>query len=134
MQVQDSTLAKYIKSLYKLPDDTTGFSEQQVNYALSLLSPINYALSYHSAKGHPLTFNVPNYDYSKAVGHRPWQMQILKDLTDVNKKEVNIIKSRQLGLSEVGVEALLYLSDVYSYDALKLLYAFPRICGAYLGN
>ena len=47
MQVQDSTLAKYIKSLYKLPDDTTGFSEQQV--------------------------------------HRPWQMQILRALTDINK-------------------------------------------------
>lgn len=99
MEKISPSLAEYIKSLYNLPADTDGFTPQQVNYALSMLSPINYALSYHSVKGHPMTFNIPNYDYSKASGHRPWQMDILRAITDIDKKEVNIIKSRQLGLN-----------------------------------
>lgn len=123
----DVNLANYIKSLYSLPDDVKGFTEQQIDYALSLLSPVNYALSYHTVKGHPITFSIPNYDYSRASGHRPWQMDMLKAITNTENKEVNIIKSRQLGLSELAVMGLLYMADVYSFDALKLLYAFPTI-------
>lgn len=63
-----------------------------------MLSPVNYALKNHSAKGHPVTFDIPNYNYSKAVGHRPWQKEIIKESTNIDNKEVNIIKSRQLGL------------------------------------
>lgn len=37
------------------------------------------------------------------------------------------MKSRQLGMSEVGVMTMFYLCDIYSYDALKLLYAFPTL-------
>lgn len=127
MEKISPSLAEYIKSLYNLPADTDGFTPQQVSYALSVLSPINYALSYHTVKGHPITFTIPDYNYSKASGHRPWQMEMLRAITDINNKEVNIIKSRQLGLSELAVMGLLYLADVYSYDALKLLYAFPTI-------
>lgn len=127
METISPSLAEYIKSLYNLPADTDGFTPQQVSYALSVLSPINYALSYHTVKGHPITFTIPDYNYSKASGHRPWQMEMLRAITDINNKEVNIIKSRQLGLSELAVMGLLYLADVYSYDALKLLYAFPTI-------
>ena len=40
-----------------------------------------------------------------------------------------IIKSRQLGLSELGVGKLLHFVDTRSYDAVKALYTFPKLCG-----
>ena len=40
-----------------------------------------------------------------------------------------IIKSRQLGLSELGVGKLLHFVDTHSYDAVKALYTFPKLCG-----
>lgn len=35
------------------------------------------------------------------------------------------MKSRQLGLSEIGVAEMLWFADRYSEDAVKCLYAFP---------
>jgi len=29
--------------------------------------------------------NIPDYDYSKASSHRPWQKAILQAITEVNK-------------------------------------------------
>lgn len=37
-----------------------------------------------------------------------------------------VIKSRQLGLSEMGVLKLIHFMDTRSYDSVKALYAFPK--------
>lgn len=36
-----------------------------------------------------------------------------------------IMKSRQLGLSEIGVLKLIHFLDTHSYDSVKAAYAFP---------
>ena len=56
----------------------------RLDYALSMLDPVNYVLKHHTVKGHPLTFNIPDYNYAKAVGHRPWQIEPLRSLVDPN--------------------------------------------------
>lgn len=96
-----------------------------MDYAISMLDPINYILTHHTVKGHPVTFEVPNYDMSRAVGHRNWQMEMLRDLVNPNIKEVNIEKARQEGMSELGVMAMLYFADIYSFDAISILLSFP---------
>jgi len=86
---------RYVEEMY----GTSDVNVEQLAYALTMLSPVNYALAYHTAKGHPITFDISGYDYNKAVGHRPWQKGILEVSADVTKKDVNIIKARQLGLN-----------------------------------
>ena len=90
---------------------------EQLKYVLTLLVPSMYALSHHSVHGHPMTFVVPNRDMSKAQSHRPWQIDILND-QHPNKV---IIKSRQLGLSELGVLELLWFADRHTEDGVKAL-------------
>ncbi|WXX03379.1 terminase large subunit [Brochothrix phage BtpYZU04] len=37
------------------------------------------------------------------------------------------MKSRQLGLSEIGVAEMLWFADRYSANKVKCMYAFPRL-------
>ena len=96
-----------------------------MDYAISMLDPINYILTHHTVKGHPVTFEVPHYDMSRAVGHRNWQMEPIRSIVDPNVKEVNVQKGRQLGFSECGVMAMIYFADIYSFDAISILLSFP---------
>ncbi|MCT6889435.1 MAG: phage terminase large subunit family protein [Lactobacillus sp.] len=114
-------LLEATKNLFKTDTPT----KEQLTYVINMASPINYALAYHTANNHPITFDVPGYDISKAAQHRPWQKEILKAVTDTNNKDVVIIKARQLGLSEVAVMAIMYLADYYSNEAINFLYSFP---------
>lgn len=114
-------LKKYINTLYGDQEITP----QKLDYALGMLDPINYILEHYQVKGHPVTFNVPNYDVSRATGHRNWQEEPLRAIVDPNIKVVNVEKGRQLGFSEVGVMAMIYFADVYSFDHIGELLSFP---------
>lgn len=101
---------------------TDPITVDQLNYVIMMSKPSNYIAANHTIKGNPITFNVPNHDISHALGHRPWQIGILNDLS----QNVVIQKSRQLGLSELGIEQMIYWLDVHSYDKVKGLYTFPK--------
>ena len=104
-------LTKLARSMFNLtPSDP--ITVDQLNYVLGMSKPSNYITQHHTIKGNPITFNVPNYDTSHALGHRPWQLKILNDLS----QSVVIQKSRQLGLSELGIEQMIYWLDMHSYD------------------
>lgn len=94
----------------------------QLNYVLGMLKPSNYLLQHHTIAGKPLTFSIPDHDTSHALGHRPWQIGIVNSAND---QDICVIKSRQLGLSEVGIEMMIYWLDTHSYDKANGLYAFP---------
>lgn len=114
-------LVKYIRDMFDLtPNDT--ITTDQFNYVLNMLKPSNYIVAHHKIKGNPITFNIPDHDTTKALGHRPWQLGILNDLS----QNVVIQKSRQLGLSELGIEQMIYWLDTHSYDQVTGLYTFPR--------
>lgn len=99
----------------------TDLTKEELIYVLTMLNPVSYALKHHSVKNHPITFHISNRDSTRAQAHRPWQSLMLQD-QHPNK---TIIKSRQLGLSELGVAELLWFADVYSYASVKCLYTFP---------
>lgn len=100
---------------------TTKITQEQLSYILDMLSPANYMLRNHSVKGHPMTFSITGRDRTKAQSHRPWQQQILED----ESKDLAVMKSRQLGLSEISSGKLLHFVDTHSYDKVKALYTFP---------
>lgn len=87
-------LVKVARSMFNLTP-TDPITVDQLNYVLGMSKPSNYITQHHTIKGNPITFNVPNYDTSHALGHRPWQLEILNDLS----QSVVIQKSRQLGLN-----------------------------------
>lgn len=60
----------FIRETFNLSKDEK-ITPEQLNYGLSMIDPVRYALSYHTIKGKPLTFEIPNYDESKAIAHRP---------------------------------------------------------------
>jgi len=105
---------------------TTKPTKEQLAYVLTMLNPSSYLLKHHVIKGHPITFHVSGRNSAKANAHRPWQVQILND----QHPDKVIIKSRQLGLSEMGVAEMIHFADSHSYAAVKCLYTFPRLCGA----
>ena len=78
--------------------------------------PSLWALKYKTIKNKPTTFTSSKSPYK----HRPWQQQILDD------KHINKVveKSRQLGLSEVGMTEVIHFLIVH--DASKAMYIFPR--------
>lgn len=78
--------------------------------------PSLWALKYKTIKGKPTTFTSGKNPFK----HRPWQQAILDD-THPNKV---IEKSRQLGLSEVGMTETLHFLIVH--DTIKAMYIFPR--------
>lgn len=100
----------------------------QLNYILGMSKPSNYLLQNHTINGKPLTFSIPDHDSTKALLHRPWQVGIVNS---VNDQDVCVIKSRQLGLSEVGIEMMIYWLDMHSYERASGLYAFPRYTWGY---
>ena len=75
-----------------------------------------WALVYKTIKGHPTTFVSTKNKFK----HRPWQQQILDD-THPNKV---IEKSRQLGMSEVGLTEVLHF--LITRERTKAMYIFPR--------
>ena len=122
LTVTNEELIKYAKLTFDTEHPTTA----QLKYVMTLLVPSLYLLDHHKIHGHPITFNIPNRDMTKAQSHRPWQVQILNDQHH-NKV---IIKSRQLGLSEIGVAEVIWFADRYSEEAVKALYTFPKSRGA----
>lgn len=87
----------------------------EVEDAMTRIYPSLWALKYKTIKGKPTTFISSN-----AFKHRPWQRAILDD-KHPNKV---IEKSRQLGLSEVGMTECLHF--LVSNDTTKAMYIFPR--------
>lgn len=75
-----------------------------------------FALKYKTIKGKPTTFISTKNKFK----HRPWQQQILDD-THPNKV---IEKSRQLGMSEIGMTEVLHF--LITRDSTKAMYIFPR--------
>ncbi len=122
LPVTNEELIKYAKLTFGTEHPTTA----QLKYVMTMLVPSLYLLDHHRIHGHPITFNIPNRDMTKAQSHRPWQVQILND----QHRNKVIIKSRQLGLSEIGVAEVIWFSDRYSEEAVKALYTFPKPCGA----
>ena len=75
-----------------------------------------WALKWKTIKGKPTTFVSTKNKFK----HRPWQQQILDD-THPNKV---VEKSRQLGMSEVGMTEVLHF--LITRDSTKAMYIFPR--------
>ena len=46
-------------------------SVDKLNYVLRMSRPSNYIIPHHSIKGNPITFNIPDHDVARALGHRP---------------------------------------------------------------
>jgi len=100
---------------------TTKPTKDQLAYVLTMLNPSSYLLKHHKVKNHPITFHVSGQDSTRAQAHRPWQVQIIND----QHKDKAVIKSRQLGLSELGVGEMIHFADLHSYAGVKCLYTFP---------
>lgn len=119
-------IVKVAKDMFKTDKPTV----EQIQYVIPMLRPTNYLLEHHTIAGHPITYSIPNYgnhDFSKYFGHRPWQRAVLND----QSQSKVIIKSRQLGFSEVGVSEVIWFCDTHSYDNVSALYTFPKIVGRY---
>ena len=76
--------------------------------------PSLWALKYKTIKGKPTTYVSTKNPFK----HRPWQQAILDD---VHPNKV-IEKSRQLGLSEVGMTEVLHF--LATHDNTKAMYIF----------
>ena len=98
---------------------------EQLNLLMDYMVPSRYILRNHSVRSgrQPFTFSVPNHDYSKATAHRNYGLQIANDLS----KNLVVIKSRQLGFSELMIAYLLWWADSHSYAGPKCLYTFPTL-------
>lgn len=116
-------LAKIASETYGTTDSIT---PEQLSLMLDYLVPSSYLVRNHRIKNgkQRFTFSVPNYGdnvSSKAFSHRPWQRQIVNDI----HPNVVVIKSRQMGLSEISVAHMLWFADSHSYAGVNCLYAFP---------
>ncbi|UPI12056.1 hypothetical protein [Bacillus phage SBSphiJ2] len=112
---------KLITNVAKQTFGRTKLTKEELAYLITMLNPSSYLLKHHTVKNHPITFHVSGRDSVRAMGHRPWQVDIIND-QHPNKV---IIKSRQLGLSEIGVAEMLHFADTHSYAGVKCLYTFP---------
>lgn len=113
------------KTVLKIAQETFGtesINREQLDHIINMLNPSTYMLRYHTLRGHPITFSIPDRDRSKAQAHRPWQVKIVND-PHPNKV---VIKSRQLGLSEMGVMEMVHFADLHSYANVKCLFTFQR--------
>ena len=108
-----------IMDITKATFNTPVVTPSQLKYVLTMLVPSMYALAHHSIHGRPLTFIQPRDGIPQS--HRPWQIDILND-QHPNKV---IMKSRQLGLSEMAIIEMIWFADRYSEDKIKTLYTFP---------
>ena len=112
-------LARIAQETYGVKDEIT---PEELGLLMDYLVPSSYLLRNHRIKNgkQRFTFSVPNYGDnipSKAFSHRPWQRQIVNDI----HPNVAVIKSRQLGLSEIGVAFMLWWADVHSYAGVNCL-------------
>lgn len=112
---------KNLKELALKTFGTEKITQEQLDYLLTLTTPSLYMLKHNLIRGHNITFSIPNRDKSKAQAHRPWQTKMLND----NHPNIAVIKSRQLGLSEIGYNKMLHFADTHSSDAVKCLFTFP---------
>lgn len=94
---------------------------KQLMYIYQMMSPSSYALKNYPIRGVPITFSVSQRDSSQVFKHRPWQIDILND----KHPDKAVMKSRQLGLSELGIIELLHFADTHSYAHVKCMYTFP---------
>jgi hypothetical protein len=82
--------------------------------------PSLYALEHYKIRGKPITFSIAGRNEKRARGHRPWQCAIVDD----NHPDKIVRKSRQLGLSEMGMLENLQFVDVHNNT--KSMLTFPR--------
>jgi len=80
-----------------------------------------YALKHYTIRSKPITFDIKKGGDPKRFRlHRPWQVQILDD----QHPDKIVRKSRQLGLSELGVIENVHFVD--SKENVKTMQTFPR--------
>ena len=115
--VDEKMIANNVKHTF----DKTTLTKEELGYVLTMLNPSSYLLRHHTVKNHPITFHISGRDSTKSQAHRPWQVDIIND----QHLDKCVIKSRQLGLSELGIAEMLHFADVHSYAAVKCLYTFP---------
>jgi len=112
---------KLIANVAKQTFGRTDLTKEELAYVITMLNPSSYLLKHHKVKNHPITFHISGRDSAKYQSHRPWQVQMIND-QHANKA---VIKSRQLGLSEIGVAEMIHFADLHSYAGVKCLYTFP---------
>lgn len=83
-------------------------------------TPSLYALEHYTIRGKPITFRIQNRNEKRMRAHRPWQEDIINDA----HPDKIIRKSRQLGLSEMGVLENLHFID--TKPNVKSMLTFPR--------
>ncbi|WAB25147.1 terminase large subunit [Lysinibacillus phage vB_LfM_LysYB1] len=83
-------------------------------------TPSLYLLNHYTIRNKPLTFSILDRNEKRARAHRPWQV----DIVDDHHPDKVVRKSRQLGLSEMGVAEAIWFSDFHNNS--KLMYTFPR--------
>lgn len=94
-------------------------SKEVIDYLVKK-TPHLYLLKHYTIRGKPITFDIKGKNEKLARNHRPWQTAIIDD----QHPDKVIRKSRQLGLSEIGVAENLWFADVH--DNVKTMYTFPR--------
>lgn len=112
---------KMLANIAKHTFGRTDLSKEELAYVLTMMNTSSYLLKHHKVKNHPITFHVSGHDSTRAQAHRPWQVDIIND-THPDKA---VIKSRQLGLSEIGIGEMVHFADKHSYAGVKCLYTFP---------
>lgn len=121
MSIVNPIDGKMIQNIAKQTFGTTKITQDQLAYIITMLNPSSYLLKHHKVKNHPITFHVSGHDSTRAQAHRPWQVQMVNDM----HKDKAVIKSRQLGLSELGIGEMIHFADLHSYAGVKCLYTFP---------
>lgn len=98
------------------------YTPDQMAYILDFLYPLNYTLNHHRLNGGKLTTRVPRNKLNfHSAEYRMYQEQILQDM----HPNIVIIKSRQLGLTEVAVAKTLHWIDVFASQKANAGYFFP---------
>lgn len=113
----------YIVSLLKQTfGDSEYYTPEQFAYILDYLYPENYTLNHHRLSGGRITTRVPRKNLNfHAAQDRRWQEQILSDM----HPNVVVIKSRQLGITEMGIAKTLHWVDTFAHRRANAGYFFP---------
>lgn len=114
------------KYIVKVLNQTFGkkdnYTPAEFAYVLDFLYPENYTLNHHELNGGKLTTRVPRNNLNfHAAQDRRWQEQILADM----HPNVVVIKSRQLGITEMGVAKTLHWVDTFAQQRANAGYFFP---------
>lgn len=95
---------------------TVQYTHEELVKAMIRNDPVLWSLANRKIKGNPITFESTKVPQK----HRPWQVDILRD-QHPNKV---VMKSRQLGLSEMAVTEFIWFLDNHPHT--KGIYTFPR--------